>query len=227
MSMQERSEGTIVDKQIALATAEQLLEIKAVSINTREPFHYASGMMAPLYTDNRLLISNSKPWHEIIDYYAQVIKEHLRESEVLSGTATAAIPHAAVLAYRLEMPMVYVRASKKDHGKKNQIEGVFEKGQHVLVIEDLVSTGNSMGDNVIAIREAGGIVTHCLAITTSTISAFEQTVKDLNITLVTLTNIQTVVEVAKEKGYITAEEQIIVEKFLANPKEWGKAMGFE
>ena len=220
--------NTIVDKKIAKEVAKQLLAIKAVSINTQKPFRYVSGMLAPLYTDNRLLISHPQEWKMIIDNYIDVIKHHLKERpDILSGTATAAIPHAAVLAYRLGIPMVYVRTSKKEHGKENLIEGEMKTGSKVLIIEDLITTTKSIALNVNAIREAGGVVTSCVAITTSTIGAFVWTVENLQIKLRTLTTIQIIVEEAVQGKYITASEAEIVHQFLNNPKSWGHSMGFE
>lgn len=219
---------TLVDKQIAQEVAKQLLKIKAVSINTKKPYRYVSGMLAPLYTDNRLLISHPAEWKVVIEKYIDVIQSKLQQKpDVLSGTATAAIPHAAVIGYQMQIPMIYVRSSKKDHGKENLIEGELKAGSKVLIIEDLISTGKSIGLNVNAIREAGGVVTHCLAITTSNLGAFVETVQGLNIELKTLTNIQTVVEEAVKGKYVSQEEADIVHKFLNNPKGWGHEMGFE
>ena len=220
--------NTIVDQPIAQLVAKQLLKIHAVSINTKKPYRYVSGMLAPVYTDNRLLISHYPQWKIVLDAYRKVIRENLpHDADVLSGTATAAIPHAAALAYDLHMPMVYVRSSKKEHGKENQVEGEFVKGSNVLVIEDLVSTGKSIQVNVEAVRGIGGTVTHCLAITTSTLSAFEETVHNLHIELITLTNIQTVIEIAVLEKYISQKDGESVHLFLKDPKSWGHKMGFE
>lgn len=219
---------TVVDKKIAKEVAKQLLAIKAVSINTKKPFRYVSGILAPIYTDNRLLISHYSQWKVIIDSYIDVIRKHIQpKPDVLSGTATAAIPHASALAYELHLPMVYVRTSKKEHGKENLVEGEFASGSNVLIIEDLISTGKSTASNVTSIREAGGAVSHCLAITTSTINAFVDTVNTLDIKLLTLTNIQTVIEIAIAEKYISNHEGNCVNQFLANPNTWGHDMGFE
>ena len=218
---------TIINKKIAREVAHILLKIKAVSINTVKPYRYVSGILAPIYTDNRLLMSHPKEWKRIVDNFIKVIRKNFPNIHVLSGTATAAIPHASVLAYRLNMPMVYVRAAKKEHGKENLIEGEFPKNSNVLIIEDLITMGKSIGTNVQAIREAGGVVKHCLAITTSTVSAFTQNIKSLHIKLVTLTNIETVIDTAVKEKYITKKEQAMVHAFLKDPKGWGHAMGFE
>lgn len=221
--------NTILNNNIAKKVAETLLSVKAVSINTKKPFRYVSGILAPLYTDNRLLISHPKEWDIIIESYINVIKKYigLSKVQVLSGTATAAIPHAAVLSNRLKIPMVYVRSSKKDHGKENLIEGDLKPESNVLIIEDLITTGLSIKGNITAIKEAKGKVMTCLAITTSTLSAFEANVSELGISLITLTNIQTVVDVAKEKKYINEKQYKSIQSFLHDPRGWGKRMGFE
>lgn len=220
--------NTIVDKKMAVEVAKQLLEIKGVTMNTQKPFRYVSGILAPIYTDNRLLISHHSQWKVVMDKYIEVIENHMKQKpDALSGTATAAIPHASVLAYELSLPMVYVRTSKKEHGKENLIEGEFDSGSNVLIIEDLVSTGKSIALNVNAIRQAGGIVTQCLAISTSTLGAFVDTIKELNIELLTLTDIRTILETAISEKYISDKEGDSVNRFLANPKTWASDNGFE
>lgn len=220
---------TIVDEGIARKISELLLSIGAVSINTKEPYRFVSGILSPMYTDNRLIISYPKQWHQLIDRNIRVIKkiESLKKIDVFSGTDTAAVPHAAAIAYTLHKPMVYVRSSRKVHGKKNQIEGTFTKNNHVMIIEDLISTGLSTKTNCVAIRSAGGIVHTCVAITTSTLSSFEPIMKELKIRLVTLTNVQTTLDVAVSSKRITKNQKKIVESFLDNPAGWGKKMGFE
>ncbi|MEK7543544.1 MAG: orotate phosphoribosyltransferase [Patescibacteria group bacterium] len=220
---------TVTDPKIAREVSKLLLSIGAVSINTKKPFRFVSGILSPMYTDNRLLISYPAVWKKIIVAYIYVLKKTklLAHAEVLSGTATAAIPHAAVLASTLHLPMVYVRSSKKDHGKGNQVEGTFPKKSNVLIIEDLISTGASTKINCMAIREAGGVVDTCLAITTSTLHAFTETMKELKISLITLTDVQTTIDVAVETKRISEKERSIAESFLQDPAGWGRHMGFE
>jgi orotate phosphoribosyltransferase len=219
--------NTLADKKIAKVVAKELLKIHAVTINTVKPYRYVSGILAPIYTDNRLIMSHPNVWNMIIDNYIKVIHKKFSHTDVLSGTATAAIPHTSVLAYRLGIPMVYVRSAKKEHGKENLIEGEFPRKSRVLIIEDLISTGKSIGINVQAIRGAGGTVSHCLAITTSTISAFAENIHGLKIKLITLTNIETIIDTAVREKYITKKESEIVHTFLKDPKGWGSKMGFE
>ncbi len=220
---------TVVDDTMAKNVAKLLLSVGAVSINTKKPFRYVSGILSPMYTDNRLLISYPHVWKKIIAAYVAIMKKTnvLTHTDVLSGTATAAIPHAAGLAYVLKKPMVYVRSSKKDHGKGNQIEGTFPKKDRVLIIEDLISTGASTKTNCLAIRAAGGVVRTCLAITTSTLHAFAETVKELNIALLTLTDVATTLDVAQATKRISTKERAVVDSFLEDPVGWGKRMGFE
>lgn len=218
----------VVDPKLAKVASEILLNIKAVVINTKKPFRFTSGMLSPMYTDNRLLISYPTEWQQILTLYVKAIKKviGLSNFDVLSGTATAAIPHAAALACVLNKPMVYVRASKKEHGKENQIEGTFKKSSRVLIIEDLISTGKSSGQNADAIRSAGGKVESCVAITTSTSPvAYENTFKEMKVKLFTITDAQTTVEVATQKKYITKEQKDSVDSFLANPPGWAKKIG--
>ncbi len=220
---------TIVDQKIAREVSKLLLSIGAVSINTKKPFRYVSGILSPMYTDNRLIISYPNVWRKIIDAHIIVLRKMrlLTHVDVLSGTDTAAVPHAAVLAYTLKRPMVYVRSSKKTHGKENQIEGTFPKKSRVLVIEELISTGTSTKINCQAVRQAGGLVNTCLAITTSTVNAFDPIMKELKITLVTLTDVQTTLDVAASTKRISQKEKKVDQSFLADPAGWGKQMGFE
>lgn len=220
----------VVDKKLANEASKILLKIKAVSLNTKKPFRYTSGMLSPMYTDNRLLMSYPAEWKKILDLYIKVIKKSIGISkfEVLSGTATAAIPHAAALAYLLKKPMVYVRSAKKEHGKENLIEGTFKKGSRVLIIEDLISTGKSSAQNINAIREAGGIVDSCVAITTSTSGrAYEGNFNVLQVKLFTITNARATVEVALKEEYISPLQKESIDEFFTDPPRWGKKMGFE
>ncbi len=219
---------TIVEQKIAREVSKILLSIGAVSINTKKPFKYASGIFSPMYTDNRLLISYPKAWRKIIDSYINVMNKIgiLHKIDVFSGTATAAIPHAAALAHKLKKPMVYVRSNKKDHGKENQIEGIFPKKSRVLIVEDLISTGGSAIMNCLAVRDAGGIAKTCIAITTSTVNMFHHTMKEAKIRLITLTNVQTVLDVAVAERRISETDRTRVNEFLADPPNWGKRNGF-
>ncbi|WP_338451996.1 orotate phosphoribosyltransferase [Niallia oryzisoli] len=202
--------------------AESLLEIKAVSLSPNEPFTWASGIKSPIYCDNRLTLSYPQIRRKIAAGLAGIIKEQFQGTELVAGTATAGIPHAAWVSEELNLPMCYVRSKAKGHGKGNQIEGKAEKGQKVVVVEDLISTGGSVITAVDALREAGCDVLGVVSIFTYQLEKGFELLRESNITAYSLTDFSTLVEVASEKGYI---EQKDLEKLLEwrkNPSEWGK-----
>lgn len=207
--------------------AEILLKLKAVKIQPKEPFTFTSGLISPIYIDNRFVMSFPNARKKIAKYLIKTIKENKLEFDVIAGVATAGIAWAAWLAAKFEKPMIYVRAKKKGHGRQNQIEGSLEKGQKVLVIEDHISTGSSSVGAVEAVREFGGIVENCIAITTyefeKTINAF----KEAKCNLITLTDFTTLINKAAEMGYIEETEKNIVLEWNKNASEWGKKYGFE
>lgn len=219
--------NTIILEEVARKVSRELLAIGAVQVRPDKPFRYASGILSPVYTDNRLLISYPKSWKRIIDGYSRLITATIGLSgfDVISGTATAGIPHAAVLAAQLKKPMIYVRSSKKDHGKENMIEGLVTKGSRVLIIEDLVSTGKSSIESLQAIRSVGGVVNTCLAITTSNRSAFASHFVDAQVALHTLTTIDITLDTARHMGRISEDEYRIVEQFLIDPTGWEEWYG--
>ncbi len=207
--------------------AKILLEIKAVTINMKKPFRYASGIFSPIYCDNRLLLSYPERREKIVDYFVQTIKGNKIQFDVLAGVATAGIPHAAFLAERLSKPMVYVRTEKKMHGKQNVIEGRLEKGQRVLVIEDHISTGGSSAAAVKSVQEAGGKAEYCLAITTYSLPSAEKAFREINCKVITLTDFSTIISAAEQMGYITKEEKRKILEWDKDPDSWGRKMGFE
>ena len=204
-----------------------LLEIGAVTLNTKEPYRYTSGILSPIYCDNRLLISYPEKRKQVLQAFLDVIDENSIDYDVIAGTATAGIPHAAWIADRLNAPMVYIRSKAKEHGKKSRIEGLLEADAHAVIIEDLISTGGSSVSAGEAVREEGGVVSHCVAIFTYQMKSAEEKFAAAKIQLHTLTNFATLVEVASEHEYIAAEDK---EKILAwnkDPEGWGKTMGYE
>ncbi len=207
--------------------ASLLLEIQAVTLNAKEPYRYTSGILSPIYCDNRLIMSYPDKRGVIIDGFLSVIKEKELQFDIVAGTATAGIPHAAWVADKLEIPMVYVRGKAKEHGKKNQVEGKLEKGVKALVIEDLISTGGSSVGACEAVRNEGGEVTDCVAIFTYEMQAAKEKFAEVDVALHTLTNFTTLVEVASEKEYITEEEKEKVLEWNTDPSGWGKKMGLE
>lgn len=205
---------------LAQQIAKILLEIKAVTLNLRNPFRYTSGILSPIYCDNRLIISYPEKRKIIIDGFIQLIKEKNLSVDVVAGTATAGIPHAAWIADHLNLPMVYVRGENKKHGKQNQIEGLLAKNQNALVIEDLISTGGSSIAAGLALREAGASVTDCLAIFTYQFPETTKKFEQAHLALHTLSNFSTLIDVAVNAGYITAEEKTHALRWQLNPNAW-------
>ncbi|MFH1127246.1 MAG: orotate phosphoribosyltransferase [archaeon] len=212
---------------IAEDTAKILLEIKAVTLDSEKPYRYASGILSPIYCDNRILISDVTKREKIISFFIQKIKENNLKFDIVAGVATAGIPHAAWIAEKLKKPMIYIRSSAKDHGKHNLIEGRLEKWKKVLVIEDLISTGGSTIDAVNAVREASGIVTDCMAIFTYDMKKAIDRFEEADCTLHTLSSFSILIDVAGKKDYLNKDAKEKVLKWNKDPAGWGKKMGYE
>ncbi len=208
-------------------TAKILLKLKAVSLNSKKPFRYSSGIYSPIYTDCRLLMSYPNERQEVRDFYIQKIQETTEKFDVIAGTATAGIPHAAWVADKLNLPMVYVRGKAKDHGKGNRIEGIIFGGQKVAVIEDLISTGESSVETAKALLESGAIVTYVFSIMTYQMKSADQNFSANNLKLITLTNIEELIDAAIKLDYIQQDEKTMIMDWTSNPNEWGKKNGFE
>lgn len=207
--------------------AKILLSINAVTLNPSEPYRYASGILSPIYCDNRLLMSYPEQRQKIRDSFATLIEDLGLKFDVIAGTATAGIPHAAWLAEKLRKPMIYIRSKAKEHGKTNQVEGVLKEGQSVLVIEDLVSTGGSSVAAVDAVRQAGGDVIAVIAIFTYEMEKAKDKFVEAECPLFTLSNFSTLVNVAEQEGYVSEEQRNIILEWNKNPVDWGKSHGFE
>lgn len=199
--------------------AAELLSIKAVFLSPNEPFTWASGIKSPIYCDNRLILTAPKSRKIVESAIAQTIKERFPEAEVLMGTSTAGIAHAAIAADILDMPMGYVRGSAKDHGRGNRIEGRLEQGQKVVVVEDLISTGGSCIDVVEALREAGAEVLGVVSIFTYGMKKGIERLAAAGVTNYSLSNFDTLVSVAAEQGYIAPEDEARLRQFMANPSD--------
>lgn len=199
--------------------AAELLSIKAVFLSPNEPFTWASGIKSPIYCDNRLILTAPKSRKIVENAIAQTVKERFPEAEVLMGTSTAGIAHAAIAADILDMPMGYVRGSAKDHGRGNRIEGRLEQGQKVVVIEDLISTGGSCIDVVEALREAGAEVLGVVSIFTYGMKKGIERLAAAGVTNYSLSNFDTLVSVAAEQGYIAPEDEARLRQFMANPSD--------
>lgn len=199
--------------------AAELLSIKAVFLSPNEPFTWASGIKSPIYCDNRLILTAPKSRKIVENAIAQTVKERFPEAEVLMGTSTAGIAHAAIAADILDMPMGYVRGSAKDHGRGNRIEGRLEKGQKVVVIEDLISTGGSCIDVVEALREAGAEVLGVVSIFTYGMKKGIERLAAANVVNYSLSNFDTLIGVAVEQGYIAPEDEARLKQFMSNPSD--------
>ncbi|MCK0470695.1 orotate phosphoribosyltransferase [Halalkalibacter sp. APA_J-10(15)] len=202
--------------------AKHLLTIEAVHLQPNEPFTWTSGIKSPIYCDNRLTLSFPSVRKDIIKGFVELYNEHIKKADVIAGTATAGIPHAALLADALELPMAYVRGSAKGHGKQNQIEGKVERGQKVVLVEDLISTGGSVVKAAEALREAGAEVVAVVAIFTYEFQKAEVTMQNANIPTYILTNYSTLVEVASQNGYIKQADVAKLNKWRNDPQslEW-------
>ncbi|WP_163653952.1 orotate phosphoribosyltransferase [Listeria sp. PSOL-1] len=204
----------------AKQTAEELLKIKAVFLQPNEPFTWASGIKSPIYCDNRLTLGFPKVRQNIARGLAELIRTHFPGCEVIAGTATAGIPHAAWVSDLLDLPMVYVRSKAKEHGKGNQIEGPIKAHQKVVVVEDLVSTGGSSLKAVEALKEAGAEVLGIAAIFTYGLEAGKEKLAKENVKLATLTNYDTLIEVALEEGYVTQTDMETLRKWQSDPNQF-------
>lgn len=205
----------MVDKLIA----KDLLSIGAVFLRPEQPFTWASGIKSPIYCDNRLTLTSVSVRKDVENALAEAVKKYFPQAEVLMGTSTAGIAHAAITATILDLPMGYVRGSSKDHGRNNQIEGKLEKGQKVVVIEDLISTGGSCIEVVNVLREAGADVLGVVSIFTYGMKKGLDRMAEANVENHSLSNLDVLVEVAAEEGYIKPEDKARLIAFRNNPSD--------
>jgi len=199
--------------------AKDLLKIKAVFFRPEEPFTWASGIKSPVYCDNRLTLSDIEVRSDVENGLAQIIKDNYPDAEVLMGTSTAGIAHAAITAHILGLPMGYVRSGAKDHGRKNQIEGKLIPGQKVVVIEDLISTGGSVIEVVEILREAGAEVLGIASIFTYGMQKGLDRLAAANVKNISLTEFDVIAEAAAEEGYIRQEDIARLIAFRNNPSD--------
>ena len=205
---------------LATEIASHLLDIKAVYLQPDNPFTWASGIQSPIYTDNRVTLSYPDTRTLIEDGFVQKIKEDFPDVEVIAGTATAGIPHGAIIADRMNLPFAYIRSKPKDHGAGNQVEGRIFKGQKMVVIEDLISTGGSVLDAVAAAEREGADVLGVVAIFTYELPKAEENFANAGVKLVTLSNYSELIKVAKVQGYINADGLTLLKKFKENQENW-------
>ena len=199
--------------------AEDLLSIRAVFFRPDEPFTWASGIKSPVYCDNRLILTAPDVRTEVETAIMQTIRREYPDAEVLMGTSTAGIAHAAITAQMMGLPMGYVRSSSKDHGRQNQIEGRLEKGQKVVVVEDLISTGGSVLEVVNVLREAGAEVLGIVSIFTYGMKKGLERLAAANVRNVSLTNFDVIAQVAAEQKYIKPEDVARLLQFRNDPSD--------
>ena len=199
--------------------AKDLLEIKAVFLRPEEPFTWASGIKSPVYCDNRLTLTAPSVRDDVENGLAETIRKNFPDVEVLMGTSTAGIAHAAIVGHIMKLPMGYVRSGAKDHGRQNQIEGRLEPGQKVVVVEDLISTGGSVIEVVNVLREAGADVLGVVSIFTYGMKKGLERLEEANVKNISLTNFDVVTKVAAEEGYIKPEDKERLIQFRNNPQD--------
>lgn len=212
----------MVLKMTSLETtiAKDLLEVEAVFLSPSEPFTWASGIKSPIYCDNRITISYPKVRKQIAQGLADKIKAQFPDVQVIAGAATGGVPHAAWVADILDLPMVYIRAKAKDHGKGKQIEGRIEKGQKMVIIEDLISTGGSVLGTCEAAEKEGADVLGVAAIFTYELPKGKENFAAANVPLVTLTNYSTLIEVALASNYISEADLKLLKAWKEDPENW-------
>lgn len=199
--------------------AKDLLKIQAVFFRPDEPFTWASGIQSPVYCDNRLTLTAPEVRTDVEEGLAQIIRENYPDVQVLMGTSTAGIAHAAIVGHIMGLPMGYVRSGAKDHGRKNQIEGKLEPGQKVVVVEDLISTGGSVLEVVNVLREAGAEVLGIASIFTYGMKKGLERLENAHVKNVSLTNFDCIADVAAQEGYIKPEDVCRLLAFRENPSD--------
>ncbi len=211
----------IFNKDTAEKTAELLLQINAIKLNPKNPFTWASGWKSPIYCDNRLILSFPAIRNYVREEFSKNIEKQFGKPDVIAGVATGAIGIGMLVAEYMGLPFVYVRPEAKKHGRKNQIEGFLQKGQNVVVVEDLISTGNSSLNAVEALRESGANVKGMVAIFSYGFKISEDNFKNAHVDLYTLSDYQNLLNLAVAKKYITEKEQMILVEWSTAPESWG------
>ena len=210
----------IKNKDTAKKTAELLLQIKAIKLSPEEPYTWASGWKSPIYCDNRVSLSYPPVRVYLKEQMAKIVEDEFGKPDVVAGVATGAIAIGVLVAQELGVPFVYVRPEPKKHGRQNQIEGVLESGQNVVVIEDLISTGKSSLAAVEALKEAGATVKGMVAIFSYGFEVAAQNFKNQNVNLSTLSNYEILLEQALDSQYISQKELSLLRDWRSNPSEW-------
>tara|TARA_B110001454_G_C12720440_1_gene434462 strand:- start:932 stop:1573 length:642 start_codon:yes stop_codon:yes gene_type:complete len=210
----------ILNKDTAKKTAEHLLQIKAIKLSPSEPFNWASGWKSPIYCDNRITLSYPSVRVFLKEEIAKIVELEYGKPDVIAGVATGAIAIGILVAQELGVPFIYVRPEPKKHGRKNQIEGYLESGQNVVVIEDLISTGNSSLNAVEALKEAGAVVKGMVAIFSYGFDVADKNFEEKDVRLTTLSNYDSLLEQALDSSYINEKELITLNDWRKSPSEW-------
>jgi len=210
----------IFNKDTAEKTAELLLQINAIKLNPRNPFTWASGWQSPIYCDNRLILSFPLIRNYVRDEFSKHIEKQFGKPDVIAGVATGAIGIGILVAESMGLPFVYVRPEPKKHGRQNQVEGFLQKGQNVVIVEDLISTGNSSLLAVEALRAVGANIKGMAAIFTYGFDVATENFKNANVDLLTLSNYQNLLNLAVAKKYITEEEEQTLRDWSSKPSTW-------
>ena len=209
-------------EMVEKAVAKSLMDIKAVMLRPDEPFVWASGWHSPIYCDNRRILSYPEIREKVCGWMADIIRKQYPDVEVIAGVATGAIAHGYLVAHLLGKPFCYVRPKPKDHGTGSQIEGILEKGAKVVIVEDLISTGMSSLAAKNALVNAGADVMGMVAIFSYNFNQARKAFEDANVELTTLSNYDTLIEVANETGYVKDEEINVLKAWRISPSSWGK-----
>ena len=217
--------STSTDNNISQKVAKILFETGCVIFRPSQPIKLVTGILSPIYVDNRRLMSFPKERRKVAIFLTERI-QGIGLPQVIAGAATGGIPHAAWVAERLNLPMVYVRSKPKEHGQGNQVEGVLRRGQRVVVVEDMVSTASSSSVVIKGLRDLGALVQHEVAIYTHTLSEADKNFSKLKIFFHPLTNLREVVKVAKREGFLKDEDEKVILNWAKDPKNWAKKMGF-
>ena len=210
-------------QETSMALASFLLQIKAIKLNPANPFTWASGLKSPIYCDNRVTLSYPQVRTFIREGFKNMCLDKFGKPDVIAGVATGGIPQGALVAQELGLPFVYVRSEKKSHGMNNQVEGIINSGQSVVIIEDLVSTGKSSLNAVEALREKGAIIKGMLAIFTYGMDVATQNFKNNNCQLYTLTNYDTLIQKAIQENYVREDDLLSLMEWKNNPQAWSDA----
>ena len=211
------------EQETSMALASFLLQIKAIKLNPANPFTWASGLKSPIYCDNRVTLSYPQVRTFIREGFVKMCLDKFGKPDVIAGVATGGIPQGALVAQELGLPFIYVRSEKKSHGMNNQIEGIINSGQSVVIIEDLVSTGKSSLNAVEALREKGAVVKGMLAIFTYGMDVAAENFKNNKCELFTLTNYNALIQKAAEENYIREDDLASLLEWKSNPQAWSDA----